>query len=849
MFKTTLKNLRARKFRLITTGFAVLLGVAFVAGTLVLTDTVSKTFDDLFSDVFATTDAQVRAVEPFEVDTDNGPAITRPRVDASLIEQVAAVEGVKEAQGDVFGYAQIVGKDGEPVGNPGQGPPTFGGNWTDSELNTWTLAEGRDPEADDEVVIDAKSAKDGELAVDDETTVLTQAGPVEVTIVGIATFGDLDSPGGSSFAGFTTEAAQQNLAEPGKFDSISVVADDGVSEEQVRDNIAAAMPADIEVITGTELTEENKDDIQQFIDIFGTFMLVFALIALFVGSFIIYNTFSILVAQRTREMALLRAIGASRRQVTMSVLFEAFIVGVIASVLGLLAGIGVAVGLKALLAGFGFDLPATSLAIEPTTAVWSLLLGVVVSVFAAWFPARRGAKVPPIAAMRDVAIDHVGRPRLRIGVGAVLAALGLLMLFSGLAGGDNALAMVGFGALLTLLAVTALGPLAARPVSAVLGRPVAALKGTSGVLARENAMRNPRRTSTTASALMIGVALIGFITIFASSAKASIDEIFDQQFTGDFVMDTETFGFGGVSPQMADELRELPEVKAVSPVRVGAAEVDGKGASFQAFKASELDDIADLDVQQGSLDDLDENSFAILDEKAEDEGWEIGTKVPFFFTDGGRKELTVKVIYGNKELANRYFVDVSVLDANVADQYDSIVFAKLADGVSVDEARPAITAITDRYPNVKLEDRDQFIEDQSGQINQMLALIYVLLFLAIIIALFGIANTLALSIVERTRELGLLRALGMTRKQLKAMIRWEAVLIALFGTIGGLSVGTFFAWAMMQALEEEGFKAFNVPVLQLVIIAIVAALFGVVAAMLPARRASKLNVLKAISSE
>jgi putative ABC transport system permease protein len=394
-----------------------------------------------------------------------------------------------------------------------------------------------------------------------------------------------------------------------------------------------------------------------------------------------------------------------------------------------------------------------------------------------------------------------------------------------------------------------LGPLAAKPVSGLLGRPVAATRGMSGVLARENAMRNPRRTSTTASALLIGVALVGFITIFASSAKASIDKIFNDQFTGDYVMNTDTFGFGGVSPQMADELRQQPGIAAVSALRTTSAQFDGKGVLLQALDAKEMGQIADIGVEQGNLSDLDAHSVAVLDTKAEDNGWKLGSPVAVRFPDSGVQQLTVKVIYKNKELATNYFVDTSVFDANVHDQYDSMVFAKLDKGTSVDQARPAIERVTDQYPNVKVQDRAEFIKEQAGQINQTLAFIYVLLFLAIIIALFGIANTLALSIVERTRELGLLRAVGMTRKQLKSMVRWEAVLIALFGTVGGLGVGTFFGWAMIRALADEGFKVFNLPIFSLAIIAVLAGLFGVVAAVVPARRASKLNVLGAIAAD
>lgn len=849
MLHATLKHLRARKFRVVTTGFAVLLGVAFIAGTLVLTDTITSTFDALFTNVFKGTDAVVRAKEQFDAGHEQGS--TRPRIDQRWVDRVAAVPGVERAAATEGGYAQIVGKDGRAIGNPGMGAPTFGNTWsTDPRLNSFHLVEGRAPDADDHVVIDAFSADQGDLNVGDRTKILTKAGSIEVQIVGIAKFGKANSPGGATFVGFTLAAAQRYLGEPGKINSVAVVAAPGISETEIKARIARTLPKNMEVLTGGEVAQENKDDIQKLIDIIKKAMLVFAGISLFVGSFIIYNTFSILVAQRIREMALLRAIGASRRQVTLALLFEALVVGAIASILGLLAGLGLAAGLKALLSGVGIDIPAAGLTLTAGTVVVSLALGIIVSVVAAYFPARRGANVPPIAAMRDVAIEQPGRPTVRVVVGAALGVAGLVFLFTGLSGDPKTpLIWVGLGALLILSAVAALGAVVARPLSSILGRPIASLRGVSGVLARENAMRNPRRTSTTAAALMIGVALIGFITIFASSADASIRSIFSQQFTGDFVLDSQTFDFGGVSTSIEDQLRRLPPLGAISPLRVTNAEFDGKGVQLTALDASEMKQIADIGVIKGSLDDLDATSVGVLDEKASEKGWDIGSKVKVRFVDTGVQELTVRAIYTRSDLAGRYFVDTSVFDANVRNQYDTLVFAKMAPGASIDTTRNAIRGVTDAYPNIKVQDRDEFITAQSKMINQALVLIYVLLALAIVIAFFGIMNTLALSVVERTRELGLLRAVGMTRRQLKSMVRWESVLIALFGTVGGLGVGIFFGWSTIRALDEQGFRVFHVPIGVLVVIAVVAAVLGVVAAILPARRASKLDILRAIATE
>jgi putative ABC transport system permease protein len=453
MFRTTLKNIAARKWRIFTTCFAVLLGVAFMAGTLVLTDTIGKTFDELFADANKGTDAHVRAKLAFDSEWFGAQ---RAQLDTSLIDAIGAVDGVAAAEGHIEAYAQLVGKDGEPVGNPNMGAPTFGTEWmTNSDLNPFDLSIGRAPQTDDEVVIDKGSAEQGDLVVGDLATVLTQAGPQHVEIVGIATFGGSDSPGGASFTMFTQSAAQAYLAHPGKVDAIKVVADEGVSEAELVQRIAPVSTSVPSGTTGAEITKEDQDAIKQDMSFFNIFLLVFAVIALFVGSFIIYNSFSILVAQGTKEMALMRALGASPRQVTGSVLFEAGVVGLIASALGLAAGVGVASGLSALLAGLG------------------------VSIASAVLPARRAAKVPPIAAMRDVAVDHSSRSRRRIVNGTIVTGIGAAVMGAGLFGGAG-IAPVGLGAVAVFIGVAVLGPVLARPISRVIGAPLPRLKGTPG---------------------------------------------------------------------------------------------------------------------------------------------------------------------------------------------------------------------------------------------------------------------------------------------------------------------------------------------------------------------------------
>src|ERR687897_3449706 len=565
MLRTTFKGLVAHKFRLFATSLAVMLGVAFTAGTLVLTDTIQKTFDDLFSDIYDDTDAIVRAEGAF----DSEGIEQRGRVDASLLDTVSGVDG-----------------DGDAVGDPESGPPTLGGNWIDSEeLNGFRLVDGNPPRTDDEAVIDNKSADDTGYRVGDTAQVLVKGGPQDVTVAGIAKFGDADSPGGASFLLFTLDTAQRLIAEPDKVDSILVIADDGISQTEIVQRIAPELPKGTEAVTGTEITDESQDEIEQGLSFFNTFMLVFAAIALLVGGFIIFNTFFITVAQRTRENALLRALGAKKRQVLVSVLLEALAVGVIASVVGIGAGILVAAALKALLAAFGFELPAGGIVLTADTVIISLVAGIGVTLVAAISPARRAGKVPPVAAMREVAVGSTGYgSKQRIVIGCTLLVLGGAALGYGLFGSPgNPLLMVGAAVLLVFFGVVTLGRTVALPLSRFIGWAPPRPFGIRGQLARENAMRNPRRTAATAAALMIGVGLVAFITIFAASAKASFGTIIDRAFTGDFIITSPAgLSSGGLDPRLASSLNELPEVDVAGGIRAGVAEIDGSATQFVA---------------------------------------------------------------------------------------------------------------------------------------------------------------------------------------------------------------------------------------------------------------------------
>ena len=850
MFRVTIKGLLAHKFRLAATALAIILGVAFMAGTLVLTDTIGKTFDDLFADVFEGTDAVVRQEAAFTAADGGGDQ--RGRVDASLVDTVSEVDGVAVAEGNVQGYARLIDKEGEPIGDPGMGAPTFGGNWgAEESLNPFRIVEGRAPADDGEVVIDKNSADDAGFAVGDTATVIVQGPPVEVEITGIAKFGDADSPGGASFVLFTPSEAQRLVGEPGKFDSVSVLADERISQRELADRIAGVTSDGVEVLTGSEITAESQDDIKENLSFFNIFILIFAVIALLVGAFMIFNTFSITVAQRMKENALLRAIGASKRQILGSVLLEALVIGFVASAVGLALGVAVAAGLKALLAGFGIDIPAGGIVFSVRTVIVSMGVGMLITLVAALSPARKAAKVPPVAAMRDVAAGTGGygsKERIIVGIGVL--SLGVVALLAGLfGGGSSALPLVGLGALLVFFGVAVLGRTVALPLSRLIGSPLPRGRGIAGALARENAMRNPKRTAATASALMIGVGLVTFITVLAASTRTSIDAAIEKSFTGDFAIDAGTFGFGGLDPGLADRIAELPEVESATAVRLGNAEVAGSAEQVLGVEPATAFDILDVEPIEGRASDLGADGIAVFEDVAEDEGLRIGDPVTVRFKDTGTTELTVAMIYGENVPVGDYLIGVDVYEADFADQYASTIYIAKADDVDSATAMAAIEKVAAAQPDADVRDRAGFIEDQTAEVDLLLGLVYALLGLAVIIALLGISNALALSILERTRELGLLRSVGMTRSQLRSTVRWESVIIALQGALLGLVIGLFFGWALVAALSEEGIDQLDIPVGTLIVIVVLAGLAGVLAAVVPARRAAKLDVLRAIVSE
>ncbi len=798
MFRLTFKELLAKKLRLLTTALAVMLGVAFMAGTLVLTDTMNSTFDGLLSSAYSGTDAYVRGESALGNSTAQAPHISQGVVDA-----VAASADVDVAFGFITGYAQLVDHHGKAVGNPGRGAPTMGETWiTDDELNPYELSAGRAPTAHGEVVIDRHSAQTAHFVLGERVRVLTKEGSDMFTIVGIARFGDADSAGGASAVLFTVDDAQTYVSEPGQFSSVLVRSATAISQADLAASIAPNLPSGVEVLTGAQITKETQDDIKEGMSFFNTFLLVFAGIALFVGAFIIFNTFSIIVTQRQKEMALLRAIGASRKQVIRSVLVEATLVGLIASVVGLAAGIGVAAGLKSLLSGFGLDLPSGGLAITSSTVITSLVVGTLVTLASAYFPARKAGKVPPVAAMRAVALDRTGASRKRMVIGTVITAGAVGTIMAGLS--SEALPMVGLGAVITFIGVSVLAPTLARPAARLLGWPGSRFTAMSGSLGRQNAMRNPKRTAATAAALMIGVALVGFIATFAASTKESINGSIDEDFSGDFVVDSGTFGeAGGLSHNLATQIAARPEIASVMVDRGNEVKLGDEDNFLVSVNADTVDGIFDVGLQQGDLAQLGNDGIALHDDYATEHHLQLGSTIPVVFSQGS-VTLTVEAIYTDATFTGDAFVDIAVNDGLGGPQLDAALYIKLADGVDEATGQAILDQMTADFPTADVLDKEGFKESQASNIDLILNLIYALLALAIVIALMGITNTLALSIFERTRELGVLRAVGMTRAQLKATVRWEAMIIAVFGTLLGLGIGLFFGWSIVQALGDQG---------------------------------------------
>ncbi|MEX2204109.1 MAG: ABC transporter permease [Actinomycetota bacterium] len=844
MLRAALRSLLAHKVRLLLTVISIVLGVSFMAGTYVLTDTMTRAFNDLVDTSYSSIDVLVRSSNSFTAQTSS--LEERESMPASVLDDVAAVPGVTQAVGDVIGYAQIVDPaTGKVIGT--FGPPTAASSWND--LNGFTLRPGGStPQGSGQVVIDAGTAESHDIQVGDRVQILFEGPPGEFEVVGVAGYGEEDNLFGATWALFDLPTAQAVLGKDGELDSVSVVAEEGTPGVELQREIASVLSEDVEVVTAATVTAEAQDQISTGLGFLRTAFLVFAFVALFVGAFIIFNTFAIIVAQRTRELALFRALGASPRQVMTSVIVEAVAVGVVASAVGVVVGIGLASVLKAGLNAIGFEIPASGTVILPRTFIVSVVVGTLVTVVAAILPARRAARVAPIEALRE-AQDRPGRSlRFRLITGTIVLALGVLPLLYGLFGNPaSALQLVGFGVAFTFIGVAMLTPMIARPVAAALGAPIRRT-GVPGKLGRENAMRNPRRTASTASSLMIGLGLVVFVAVFGASAKASTTAVLEGTLKADFILTSPTFS--GFSTATAADIRTVPGVETSSQVRQGEVHIDGGTSFITGVDAATFEAVSDVGVVDGSVEDLGQaGSIAIFEDTAADNGLGVGDTVTVEWPSTGETELEVVTIYSENGLIGDWTVSLETYDANIAQELDIFVFVKAEEGADVAAVQAGLEEALAAYPNIQVQDQAAFRDQYAALITQVLNLVTALLLLAVVIALFGVMNTLFLSIYERTRELGLLRAVGLTRRQTRSMVRWEAVIIAIMGALFGVVIGIAFGWALQQALASEGFSELGIPGGQILVYVILAAVLGVFFAIFPARRAAKLNVLRAISYE
>jgi putative ABC transport system permease protein len=844
VWNVTIKSLGAHKLRLALTALAVVLGVAFMSGTFVLTDTIKHDINGLISQTTAGRSAVVQATTPYNNNKAGGFGEAVRPLTPQLIQQIVrSVPGVAAADGTLQGQVTLV-HDGKVVKSKGQAP-TIAVNWLpDRQLGSLTLRSGHAPVGAGQVVIDAATAKSSSLQVGDSVTVIGNLGPEPFTIVGIAGFGKANTLAGATITAFDTATTQSLVGKPGYFTAIEVAAAKGVPTDALLSAIGARLPAGFEVLSEATVVAQTSASIDSFINTFNTFLLFFAGIALFVGAFLIFNTFSILIGQRTRELALLRAIGASRSQVTRSVLGEATLTGLTGSVVGLLVGIPLAAGLYSLLSSFGLSVPSQGLRILPRTIIVSIVVGTLITVASVILPARRAGRVPPVAAMRDDAVLEETSLRRRAVSGGAVLAIGVLALVAGLSA-SNGIGLVGLGAALTFVGVAMLVPFIAAPLARTLGSPLPALQGVTGRLGRENAARNPRRTAATASALMVGLGVVGAVATLASSASTSIGSLVDRTFKADYVI-TSSANQGLFSTAAEPVVRAAPGVVVSSPF-TEITWYEGKVSHrLSAIDAVTGPQVLNIDVVSGSTAALARGQVLVDSKVARDDHLAVGDVLSMGFAETGVKSITIGGTYKPNQLLDSYVISTALLSQNVTTRQDEAILVRTTSAGANQQA--VLKSVLAAYPQLKVETGAQFKADQKKQINSFLAIVYVLLALSIIIALIGVINTLALSVLERTHEIGLLRAIGMYRRQVRRMIRDEAVVVSLIGAILGLGMGIGLGAAVVHAVSSSGIDQLAIPWGTIIVVLVAATIFGIFAAVFPARRAAKLDVLTAVKA-
>ena len=837
------KSIRARLGRTIAIALMMTVGVSFVVGSFVLADSLRATFNGLFTELVSDVDLEVRASEAFEGDGERDP------IDASIADDLAGIEGIDVVEPALARFAQLLDKDGDIVATTGG--PALGFSYIgDDGLQGVTLKDGRPPVGPDEVAVDKVSADRVGYVVNDTISYLTDTGTHTATLVG--TIGAADSDGflGASVVALDIPTAIDKFGSDGKVDAIDIGLAEGADADAVKAAIESVIPARTEVVTGEVLIEEGQSDVDGFINGFGIGLLIFAFITTFIVAFIINNIFQITIGQRLRELALLRAVGASAKQVRRMIVTEAFVLGLIATVLGILGGVGVSKLIVFVFNQAGAGFPDTGTILQLRTYVAAALVGVGVTMLAVFIPARRASTIPPVAAMRpELGFDALKKQQLIVGI--IVTVVGAILLIVGLFVKPGATkvwaATAAIGALTLFLGVASVSSTIAAPVTRAIGWPVAKLFKVPGALARDNVTRAPKRTSSSASALMICVALVSAAAVFASSLRATFTDVLDNAITADYIITDPNFF--GLSPAVAESLAALPELEAVTPVRGIGAQVDGGNKGFGAINPDAFDKLVDPDLQDGEVTGLGLDEVLIHVDPANDLNRGVGDTIDVLWQNGTEGTLTVAGIYADATFGN-WLISLDTLEAvSDAPARDFFIIGKLADGVTAAQGDAAVTAATADFPQADVQTDAEFRQSQEDQINQLLIIITILLLMSIIIAVLGIAITLALGVFERTREIGLLRAVGMNRRQLRRSVRWEAVIVSTFGAIVGIVLGTFLGVVASLAVPDDIVSklAFNPAII--VIVLIFAVIAGLFAALYPSVKASSMNVLDAIATE
>ena len=851
MLAYALKGLGAHRLRALGMAFAVFLGVALVSGTYILTDTINRSFDDLFSEVVKGTDVVVSSKQIVKQDFEDPPAFK-----ASLLNRVREVPGVEQAEGSVGPLVRLVDDDGEQLGTGFA--PNFAFSITPEPFNPLTYTEGRAPRTPREAALDSATAERSGLGIGDTVGVAGDTRVRRYPIVGINRLAGVATGGAASITLLLSEARRVGDRKS-KFDQISIKAAEGVAPGELKQRVARVLPRSVRAETASQNAGRETAEIGSDLSFLKIALLVLSGVVVVVAAFLVFNTFSITVAQRIREFGLLRTLGAKRRQILTAVLGEAALLGAAGTGLGIVGGFGAASALQQLLKAIGVDLPNSGNVFIPRTAIVAALLGMGVSFVASLVPALRATRVTPMAALRDAELPE-GRTRGRIGaaVAGLLGLAGLALLCIGLFGGlessSSAAGMAGGGAAAILFAVSLYSPRLVRPLASVAGRPIERVRGMPGRLARENAMRKPGRTAVTAAALMIGVALVTFVTVFAAGINGSTADAIDRNLQGDVIVQN-TNGFEPIPPGAAADVRRVGGVDKVSTVRFGTAKVDGRRGTSRVAGVTPADvtDVLNLEWEEGSdetISALGDDEGVVDDAYARSKGIEVGDTLRTLGPTG--KRASFRVVGRIKDSAGflgDFLISQAALTRGFAVKRDTYTYATLAPGADSGTVKERIARLLkDRYPSAEALDQKGLKDSQKEQLRPVLGLVYGLLSLAILVSIFGIVNTLALSIHERTRELGMLRAIGMSRDQVKRMIRYESVITALIGAILGTVLGVIFAVIVSRPLADEGFTL-SYPVLILLLLLALAAVAGVLAAILPARRAAALEVLDAVAYE